>query len=87
MSLFALLAGRNHELDRVAFVERLVAATFDVREVDEDVSTVRAGDEAGTLFGAEELHCARSHCRFLTVGAPVDRSPVNRIWADDRTWS
>jgi len=56
----ALAAGADVELDLLTFVEGLEALAGDVREVDEHVVAVLAGDEAEALLSVEELHSACS---------------------------
>ena len=60
LRLFALSTGSHVELDLLPFGERLVAATLDVRVVDENIVTLLAGDKTKAFIGVEKLHCSGS---------------------------
>ena len=64
--LLAAAAGRDLELDPLAFLGLRAAAGFERREVHEDVLAVPAVDEAEALAGVEPLDRA---LRRLAVGA------------------
>ena len=65
----ALLASSDIELDAVTLIQRLVAVTNDVGEVDEHVVSLGTGNEAVTLFRVEELHRTFCHCYSSHVPA------------------
>jgi hypothetical protein len=76
LSFLALSARRDVELDALTVLERLVALALDLREVDEDVFTLIAGDEAVTLLGIEELHGTCGHTKsFVLVTTTVQIGP------------
>ncbi len=63
LGLQALRALPYLELNRLAFVEALVAVHLDRGKMDEDVLTGLALDEPVTLAGVEPLHCSLLfHC-------------------------
>ena len=61
LSLFALLATADVELDALTLLERFEALALDGREVYEHVIALLTGDEAITLLLIEELHSALCH--------------------------
>ena len=61
LRFFTLFAGHSVELDELTFVEALVPVALDVREMDENVITLLARDEAEALFCIEKLHCSLCH--------------------------
>jgi hypothetical protein len=63
VSLRALCAVADGELDPLVVLKAAVAACLDGGVVNEDIgSTVIGGDETITLVSVEPLHCALSHC-------------------------
>lgn len=71
--LRALLTLAHVELDALVLLERLEAATRDLRVVHEDVGrAVVGGDETEALFGVEPLHDALSHI-FSSTDDDADR--------------
>jgi hypothetical protein len=65
--LQALGALGNFEFNRLAIVQRLIAISHDRGEMDENVLTALALDEAEALAGIEPLHCTLffTHCFTL----------------------
>ncbi len=65
--LQALGALGNFEFNRLAIVQRLIAISHDRGEMDENVLTALALDEAEALTGIEPLHCTLffTHCFTL----------------------
>src|SRR5437773_10671212 len=65
--LQALGALGNFEFNRLAIVQRLIASSHDRGEMDENVLTALALDEAEALAGIEPLHCTLffTHCFTL----------------------
>jgi hypothetical protein len=61
LGFLTLAAGRDVELDPLTVLERLVALSLDLREVDEHVLALVTRDESVTLLGVEELHSALCH--------------------------
>jgi hypothetical protein len=61
LSFLALFAGRSVELYELAFLEALVAVALDVGEMDENVITLLARDEAEALFCIKKFHCSLCH--------------------------
>jgi hypothetical protein len=57
----------NFEFNRLAIVQRLIAISHDRGEMDENVLTALALDEAEALAGIEPLHCSLffTHCFTL----------------------
>src|SRR5947199_3703475 len=86
-SLWTLLPMDNLELDAIAFRERLEAAALDGAEVDKDIRSSLARDEAVALGVVEPLHrtletcheryllelCSRSCLRDLRVRSTPQR--------------
>ncbi len=56
--LQAFGAGGDFELNRLAFVQRLVSFRLDGREVDENVLAGLALDESIAFAGVEPLYCS-----------------------------
>jgi hypothetical protein len=65
--LQALGALGNFEFNSLAIVQRLIAISHDRGEMDENVLTALALDEAEALAGIEPLHCTLffTHCFTL----------------------
>jgi hypothetical protein len=65
--LQALGALGNFEFNSLAIVQRLIAISHDSGEMDENVLTALALDEAEALAGIEPLHCTLffTHCFTL----------------------
>ena len=61
LRFFTLFAGHCVELDELTFVEALIPVALDVGEMDENVITLLALDEAAALFRIEKLHCSLCH--------------------------
>ena len=61
LRFLALPTGCDVELDALTLVEALVAVALDVGEMNEDVVTLLARDEAESLFCIEEFHCSLCH--------------------------
>lgn len=61
LGFFALLARDHVELDVLTLVEVLVAITLDAGEMNENVITLLARDEAEALFCIEKLNCTLCH--------------------------
>jgi hypothetical protein len=55
LRLEALPAVRDDELDSIAFGQRFESSRLDVREMDEDIVSIVAADEAVSLVVVEEL--------------------------------
>ena len=57
----------HFEFNRLAIVQRLIAISHDRGEMDENVLTALALDEAEALAGIEPLHCSLffTHCCTL----------------------
>src|SRR6202165_3101092 len=56
--LQAFGAGGHFELNRLAFVQRLISLRLDGGEMDEDVLAGLALDESESLAGIEPLYCS-----------------------------
>jgi hypothetical protein len=65
--LQALGALGHFEFNRLAIVESLIAISHDRGEMDKNVLTALALDEAEALAGIEPLHCSLffTHCFLL----------------------
>ncbi len=72
LRFFAFTALRRVELDTLTFLKGFVPLTLDGREVNEDVVTLLARDEAVTLFGIEELNRALCHEILVSDTRPTD---------------
>src|SRR3954470_2311012 len=71
LRLFALAAGRNVELDLLAFMQRLVTIALNVGVVDEHVVATLAGNESEALLGIEELHGTCSQLSLISSKEPA----------------
>src|ERR1700677_4898536 len=61
LGFLALFSGRSVELDELTLFEALVAVALDIGEMDEDVITLLARDEAEALFCIKKFHCSLCH--------------------------
>ena len=84
--LQALGTADDFKLDRLAVVQRLVAIRLDRGEVDENVLSGLALDEAKALAGVEPLDCSLffAHCFLLfsslkAIWCFVNRGAVSRV--------
>src|SRR4051794_19004143 len=71
LRFFALAAGRDVELDLLAFLQRLVTIALDVGVVDEHVVATLAGNESEALLGVEELHGTCSQLSLISSKRPA----------------
>src|SRR5258706_3534051 len=75
-----LLALRRLELDRLAFLQRLVAVHLDLAVVREEVlAAVLRRDESKTLRIVEPLDSAFAHFHFLISIARSESRPRGRV--------
>jgi hypothetical protein len=83
LCFLALLARCHVELDALAFVKALVALALDVGEMNEDVITLLARDEAESFFCVEELHCPLCHeySFLIAAGQPVRPARSQRLYS------
>src|SRR5215470_19930160 len=86
--LQALGAADDFELDRLAVVQRLVAIRLDRGEVDENVLSGLALDEAKALAGVKPLDCSLffAHCFLLFSSFKAIWCFVNRGDGHNRTF-
>jgi hypothetical protein len=61
LGFFALFPGCSVELYELTLFEAFVAVALDVGEMDEDVITLLARDEAEALFCIKKFHCSLCH--------------------------
>jgi hypothetical protein len=61
LGFLALFPGSSVELDELTLLEALVAVALDVGEMDEDVITLLARDEAEALFCIKKFYCSLCH--------------------------
>src|SRR5947209_15755181 len=67
LGFLTLAAGGDVELDALTLVQRLVATSLDVGEVNEDIVFALSRDKAEALFVVEELHGTGSQCTLSSV--------------------
>src|SRR5207253_8464860 len=68
LRFLTLLAGGHIELDALTLIQGLIAVALNIREMDEHIIALLAGDKAVTLVGVEELDGALCHEILVSHG-------------------
>src|SRR5580658_1418757 len=79
LGLQTLGALLNHERDASAFVERAIAASFNCREMDENIFAVLALNEAESFGGVKPLYSTCFFHRFSLLESTACR--IDQGWS------